>query len=316
MRNKTTIMQSILGSGGPIAIELAKALTKYTNEIRLVSRNPQKVNENDTLLKADLLNKNEVMEAVKGSTIVYLTIGFPYDLKTWQNNWPLVMQNVIAAVKEHNAKLVFFDNIYMYDKNHLAPMNEETPINPPSKKGKVRESIAEMLMNEVKNGNIKALIARSADFYGPSIENTSLLTGTVFQPLFENKKATWIGNPKYKHSFTYTPDAGRATALLGNTEDAYGEVWHLPTAKDPFTGKEWVATIAKTLGKKDKIQTVPKFLLRILGLFNPIMKEVIEMYYQYDRDYIFDSSKFEKRFDQKATDPIEAIKYIVSVDYS
>lgn len=309
-------MQTILGSGGPIATELAKALTKYTSDIRLVSRNPQKVNEKDVLFKADLLDKVEVLEAVKGSSIVYLTVGFTYSLETWQESWPLVMQNVIDACKEHSAKLVFFDNIYMYDKNHLAPMDEETPINPPSKKGKVREQIAQMLLDEVNAGSITALIARSADFYGPSIKNTSLLTGTVFQPLFENKKANWIGNPKYKHSFTYTPDAGRATALLGNTEDSFGEIWHLPTADDPFTGKEWVDQIAAALGKKPKIQVVPKFLLRFMGLFNPIMQEVVEMYYQYDRDYIFDSSKFEKRFNQKATAANVAINEIVSIDYS
>lgn len=308
-------MQTILGSGGPIGIELAKALKTYTKDIRLVSRNPKKVNDSDTLLKADLTQLEDLNKAVEGSTHVYLTVGFPYALKVWQENWPLVMQNTISACKLHNAKLVFFDNIYMYDPNHLAPMDEETPINPSSKKGKVREQIASMLMKEVNEGNITALIARSADFYGPSIENTSLLTGTVFQPLYENKKANWIGNPKFKHSFTYTPDAGKATALLGNTEDAYNQIWHLPTAGNPYTGKEWVENIAKALNKEAKIQVVPKFLLRILGLFNPIMKEVIEMYYQYDRDYIFDSSKFEKRFDQTATSYDTGIKEIVSIDY-
>lgn len=316
MRNKTTIMQSILGSGGPVATELAKALTKYSDEIQLVSRNPQKVNENDLLFKADLLQKDEALEAVKGSSVVYVTVGFPYDLKTWQKNWPVLMQNVIAACKEHKAKLVFFDNIYMYDEDYLNPMDENTPLNPPSKKGKIRLQIANMLMNEVKAGNLTALIARSADFYGPSIKNVSLLTETVFNPLATGKKANWFGKLNKKHSFTYTPDAGKATALLGNTEDSYNQVWHLPTAKDPYTGKEWIESIAIAMGKKAKIQVAPKFLVRIMGLFNPIMKEFVEMFYQYDRDYVFDSSKFEKYFDQKPTSYSDGIKEIISTDYS
>ncbi|MCK5032449.1 MAG: NAD(P)H-binding protein, partial [Calditrichia bacterium] len=172
-------MQTILGSGGAIGIELAKALKEYTNDIRLVSRNPKKVNATDELMSADLLNAADVNEAVKGSSVVYVTVGFYYSVKVWKESWPKFMTNVIEACKEHNCKLVFFDNIYMYDQNHLDGMTEETPINPPSKKGEVRAEIAKLIMDEVKKGNLTALIARSADFYGPAIQNTSMLTETV-----------------------------------------------------------------------------------------------------------------------------------------
>ena len=173
-------MQTILGSGGAIGIELAKALKKYTSDIKLVSRNPKSVNQNDNLFSADLTKQDDVLKAVENSEIVYLTIGLPYDTKIWKNSWPLIMKNVITACKEHKSKLVFFDNIYMYDPNHLAPVTEKAPINPVSKKGVVRSQISRMILDEVEAGNLQALIARSADFYGPSIENTSMLTETVF----------------------------------------------------------------------------------------------------------------------------------------
>ncbi len=305
-------MQTILGSGGAIGVELAKALTTYTNNIRLVSRNPQKANDADQLFKADLIKPNEVLKAVEGSEIVYLTVGFSYNLKIWQNTWPTVMKNVISACKHHNVKLVFFDNIYMYDQDHLNPITEEAPINPPSKKGKVRAQIAEMLHEEIKAGNLKALIARCADFYGPNIKNTSMLTETVFNNLSKGKKANWLGSVKFKHSFTYTPDAGKATALLGNTDDAYGEVWHLPTAPNPFTGEEWINNIAKEMGAEPKFQAAPKLLVKVIGLFVPIMKEMVEMIYQYDRDYVFDSSKFDERFEFTPTPYLDGIKNIVN----
>src|SRR5690606_15950706 len=125
-------MQTILGAGGAIGVELAKALIQYTDLIRLVSRNPVRVNPSDELFQADLTNKEEVRQAVKGSSVVYLTVGFPYSAKVWQEVWPKTMRNTIDACKEHQAKLVFFDNIYMYDPGFLEGMNEETPINPPS----------------------------------------------------------------------------------------------------------------------------------------------------------------------------------------
>jgi len=136
-------MQTILGSGGAIGVELAKALKNYSNEIRLVSRNPQKVNDTDELMSADLLNPAEVRKAVQGSEIVYVTVGFPYNWKVWQESWPKFMRSVIDACKEFNSKLVFFDNIYMYDPDYLNGMTEETPINPSSKKGKIRAQIAQ-----------------------------------------------------------------------------------------------------------------------------------------------------------------------------
>ncbi len=308
-------MQTILGSGGIIGIELAKSLTAFTNEIRLVSRNPKKVNPTDELFAADLLNPAEVDKAVQGSSVVYITVGFPYNVKVWRQCWPGFVDSVIDACKKHACKLVFFDNIYMYDPAYLNGMTEETPTNPPSKKGKIRAEIADRIMEEVEKGTLTALIARSADFYGPQIQNTSVLTETVFKPLSQGKKANWMSSVDYKHSYTYTPDAGKATALLGNTEDAYNQIWHLPTTGNPYTGKEWIEVIAKEMGVKPRYLVASKWMMRIIGLFIPVMKEMPEMMYQYDRDYVFNSDKFEKRFDFKPTPYLDGIKAIVKSDY-
>ncbi len=308
-------MQTILGSGGAIGTELAKALPAYTSEIRLVSRNPKKVNETDLLFPADILDFEQLKKAVQGSEVVYLTVGFAYDRKIWALNWPPLIRNLIEICSEENIKFVFFDNVYMYDKNHLGTMTEETPVNPSSRKGETRAEIAGMIMNEVTNGTLKALIARSADFYGPGIGQTSLLTETVFKPLSKGKKANWLVSDSFKHSFTFTPDAGKATAQLGNTEDAYGEVWHLPTAPNPFTGKEWVENIAAKMGVKSRYQTVPVWLIKLLGIVNPVLRESLEMSYQYDRDYVFISDKFEKKFNFTPTSYSEGISKVIMEDY-
>ncbi len=309
-------MQTILGSGGIIATEIAKSLIQYTKDIRLVSRNPKKVNPSDIILPLDLTSAEGIDTAIKGSEVVYVTIGFEYSYKEWQAKWPPFMKNVIIACKKYNSKLVFFDNVYMYDKDHLNGMNEETPINPPSKKGKVRAQLVKMIMDEVEAENLTALIARCADFYGPNIERNGMVRELIFKNFVNNKKANWLGSDKHKHSVTYTPDAGKATAMLGNTPDAFNQVWHLPTATNPLTGKEWIETIAKELDVKPTYQIANKFIVSLMGLFMPIMKEVKEMLYQYDRDYVFDSSKFEKRFNFTPTPYVQGIKEIVKSDYS
>ncbi|MBN2172955.1 MAG: NAD-dependent epimerase/dehydratase family protein [Bacteroidales bacterium] len=304
-------MQTILGAGGAIGNDLAKELTKYNTDIRLVSRNPRKVNKNDHLFPCDLTKKDQLMEAVKGSEIVYLVVGLKYDTNVWQEQWPKLIRNVIDACKQYKSRLVFFDNIYMYDPSHIHHATEETPVNPSSKKGKVRAQIDRMLQDAWQTGEIKGMIVRSADFYGPGINN-SVLMESVYKPLKAGKKANWFCRTDKVHSHTWTPDAAKATAILGNDEKAYGQVWHLPTAGNPPTGKEWIEGFARELNVKPRYQVASRFIIRLLGLFNPIMKEFVEMLYQYDRDYVFDSSKFEKAYDFKPTSYADGIKQIVN----
>lgn len=297
-------MQTILGVG-TVGMELAKALTRYTNKVRLVGRSPKKVNDGDELFSADLTDLEQTMRAVENSEVVYLTVGLPYNTKVWQKQWPIVMRNVITACKKHNAKLVFFDNVYMYGKVD-GWMTEETPIKPTSLKGRIRAQLVEMLLQEVRSGQLKALIARSADFYGPNTP-TSALTVMVLENFKNGKKPQWMVNDRVKHSFTYVPDAARATALLGNTETAYNQVWHLPTDINALTGKELIELIAKDFGVEPKYTLLSKGMLRLVGFFVSVVKENMEMLYQNESEYLFDSGKFNKAFDFKITPYAEGL---------
>lgn len=303
-------MQTILGSGGGIGIPLAKELATYTNHIRLVSRNPKKVNPDDELFPADFNDLQQIDKAIAGSDVVYVTVGFEYKLSVWQQTWPPFMRAVIDACKARNAKLVFFDNVYMYAGSAIPHMTEDSPIQPPSRKGEVRKQLNDMILDEIAKNNLTALIARSADFYGPDNKN-SALTIMVADNLMKGKKAQVFGNIDKVHTYTYTPDAAKATALLGNTPDAFNQVWHLPTTTEKLTNRQWIQLIADELKVEPKIQTVPKWMLHLLGLFIPMMKEFPEMLYQYENDYVFDSSKFEKRFGIKATAPADGIKALI-----
>ena len=308
-------MQTILGAGGTIGRELAKVLPTYDKHIRLVSRNPQVVNPDDEVYAADLLEPTAVEGAVAGSDVVYLTAGFPYRTPVWRATWPQVMDNVLAACQKHQAKLVFFDNVYMYDPAHMGQLREDSPINPPSQKGQVRAAIAAKVLDAHANGQVQALIARAADFYGPNITQNGMLNELAFKKLAQGGTAQWLASTKYPHAFTYTPDAGRDTALLGNSDDAYGQVWHLPTAPDPPTGQGWVEAIADALQVQPKVQVIPKWLVRTMGWVVPMMRELDEMMYQYDRSYVVDSSKFSEHFGVLPTPYAQGIAEVVSSDH-
>jgi nucleoside-diphosphate-sugar epimerase len=301
------MLQTILGSGGGIGVPLARELKSYTSNIRLVSRNPHKVNETDELFPLDVYDFPKLDHAIAGSEVVYVTIGFQYNLKVWQETWPLFLRAVIESCLRHQSKLVFFDNVYMYAKTAIPHMTEDSPIDPPSRKGLVRKQLHEMIMDAVEKRNLNALIARAADFYGPE-NKSSALTLMVASNLMKGKKAQAFGHINKIHTYTFTPDAAKATAILGNTNDAFQQVWHVPTTRELLTNLDWINLIAKELNTEAKIQAVPKWMLHVLGVFVPIMKEFPEMQYQYEQDYIFESSKFEKRFGMAATAPVEGIR--------
>jgi nucleoside-diphosphate-sugar epimerase len=299
-------MHTILGAGGPVANALTKELINHNETIRLVSRKQVNTNNNDkvTWQKADLLNYDEVLSATKGSTVIYLVAGLVYDKDIWRAQWPVIMQNVINVTKATGARLIFFDNVYMYGLVNGA-MTEATPYKPRSIKGEIRAGIAEMLMNEVNAGNIRATIARAPDFYGTDSTN-SFIDMMVLSNYAKKQSAKWIGNPDCKHNFIYVPDAGKAMFLLGENPDSDNQIWHLPTPL-AITGKQFLNIAAGVYQVKPKYSSINKVMLWLVGLFQKVVMGTVEMYYQYDHDYIFDSSKFEKAFNFKPTSYEEGI---------
>lgn len=303
-------MITVLGAGGSIANELARVLHEKGEPFRLVGRKPKPL-PGAEVLAADLTDGEQAIRAVAGSSIVHLTVGLQYDAAVWRELWPQIMANTIEGCKRAGAKLIFFDNVYMYGKVN-GPMTEQTPYAPCSKKGEIRAKIATGLMNEVRAGNLTAIIARAADFYSLDGKN-SLANMLVFDPLSQRKTASWLVNANVPHSFTFTPDAARGLAMLSDRDTAWNQIWHLPTAPNPFTGKEFIEEAAKDLGVAAKYRVLSRPILKIAGFFQPMVRESYEMLYQNDSPYIFDSSKFANQFGFAGTPYAEGIRTIAEV---
>jgi nucleoside-diphosphate-sugar epimerase len=300
-------LHTLLGANGTIATELVPILLSGNEQVRLVSRTPKPVPGTDTVA-ADVLNHDQVLNAVKGSDIVYLLVGLQYDHKVWKTSWPVIMRNTIEACKATGAKLIFFDNAYMYGRVD-GRITEDTPFKPISRKGRIRAAIDNMLQEEMQAGKIKAVIAKAVDFYGPRCTDKSAAGVMVFDKMKQGKTAQWFINADAPRSFNYTPDAAKALYMLAKNEQAFGQTWHLPAVSPALSGREFVAMAAKYMpGGKNKVQILPKWLIGIIGWFVPFMKEMYEMMYQNQYAFQFDSSKFEKAFQFTPTSYEEGIK--------
>ena len=298
-RDIGTHMHTIFGAGGVIGMELLKELAGKGQRVRLVGRNPKPVNGAAEIVAGDLSQLDQTIKAASGSEIVYLLAGLKYDVKVWRYLWPQIMQNTIEACKQAKAKLIFFDNVYMYGRVN-GPMTEDTPFNPCSKKGEIRAEIATALLREMKAGDLTAMIARSADFYGPGAR-TSVANILVFDKFAKAGKASWLVNDSVQHSYTFTPDAARSLTLLSSEETAWNQTWHVPTRSNPPTGKEFVKLVAGEFSVPAKYRVLSRPIIKIAGLFDSIVRESYEMLYQNEFDYLFDSTKFTKAFGWEGT---------------
>ena len=288
-------MQTILGANGQIAMELARELRRsYTDEVRLVSRNPRKVHDADSLVPANLLDAGQTLEAVKGSSVVYFTAGLPPDTELWEKQFPTMLKNALDACRAAGARFAYFDNTYMYPQDARL-QTEETPFEPVGRKGKVRAAMASMVLEEMARGDIPVLIGRAPEFYGPG-KTQSFTNALVIEKLQAGEKPRVPVRDDTRRTLIWTPDASRALAALGNAPDAFGQTWHLPCCDDRLTYREFVAMASEVFGRQAAYSVLGKWLLTAAGLFSRQAREIGELLPRYEQDNLFDSTKFKRRF--------------------
>lgn len=288
-------MQTILGANGQIAVELARELQRsHTSGLRLVSRHPRKVNDTDALASADLLDARQTLEAVKGSSIVYFTAGLPPDTHLWETQFPVMLKNALDACRAAGAKFAYFDNTYMYPQDDRL-QTEATPFAPVGRKGRVRAAMASMVLEEMARGDTPVLIGRAPEFYGPG-KTQSFTNALIVDRLEAGLKPRVPVRDDTLRTLIWTPDASRALAALGNAPDAFGQTWHLPCCDDRLTYRQFVAMAADVFGREAAYAVIGKWALIAAGLFSKPAREIRELLPRYERDNLFDSTKFKRRF--------------------
>jgi nucleoside-diphosphate-sugar epimerase len=240
---------------------------------------------------SDALDLASMQAACKGASVIYHAVNVPYP--QWSDVLPSMMENFIAAAEAENARLVYVDNLYMYGKVD-GPMRESTPVKPCSRKGQLRADLAATLMEAHEKGQVQAVIARASDFYGPGVLNAGL-GEMVLAPALEGKTANAVGNLDMPHTYTYIDDFAKAVVTLGTRNEALGKVWFTPNA-EALSTRQMLEMIFQEAGHEPKYRSAPDWMLTAMGWFNPMIREVKEMVYEFEMPFIVDHSEYDRVF--------------------
>ncbi|MDX2140985.1 MAG: NAD-dependent epimerase/dehydratase family protein [Chloroflexota bacterium] len=305
MNGNTNELHVVFGTG-PVGQWTMRALVDMGNRVRMVNRSGKAdVPAGIEVVKADAYDLASAKAAVQGATAVYQCAQPAYH--EWAEKFPPLQSSILEAAASVGAKLIICDNLYMYGDPDGKPITEDMPYRAHTRKGKVRQAMAEAAMAAHKAGKLRVAVGRASDFFGPF----EMVQGEqLFIPALTGKPANLLGNPDLPHSFTYVKDFGRALAILGTHDEALGQAWIVPTAP-PVTQNQLVKWVEAEGGKPVKARAAGKLLLSLVGLFSPAPKELVEMLYEFEKPFTVDSSRFERTFGMKPTPTADAIRETV-----
>lgn len=294
---------------GPLGKSVMRAALARGYAVRMVNRSGRAdVPAGVEVVAADLYRPDDVRRAAAGAAVAYQCA--QPDYSQWAEKFPPLQASILEGVSGSGARMIVGDNLYMIDNTHGAPIHEGLDHNYSTKKGKVRAEMADRVLEAHRTGTLPAALVRASDFYGPDVLGSAVGERT-FPPLLSGKPVQVLGDPDVAHTVTYIDDFGIAMVMVGERESALGQSWHVPTA-GVTTMRDFLTLAAQIAGVDLKIARVQPWMLRMLGLFVPNVREMVEMLYQFNTPYIVDHSKFVREFGSIATPYADGLRATIA----
>lgn len=285
----------VFGANGALGAAIVRRLAAGGVPVRAAVRSTAKARpllpEEAEIAAVDAREAHGVRLACRGASVIYHCINVPYNL--WEDVLPGVNANIVDGARREKARLVFAGNVYGYGHFQKIPATEDHPLAATGKKGKLRNELERQLMDAHRSGEVRVAIPRMPDFYGPNVTNK--MYGAIFEAAIAGKRAMWVGNPDVLHDLLFIDDAAAACVMLGESETAYGGVWHVAGA-GPLTGRGFLEMVFRAAGTRMKMTVAGRAMLRMGGLFDPLVRELPELLYLFDEPQVLDGSKLHGAF--------------------
>jgi nucleoside-diphosphate-sugar epimerase len=290
----------VLGAG-PVGRAVVAALTSRGIEPAVVTRSGTEV-PGATSRRADLADPAQSAEAVAGAEVVFQCAQPAYH--RWPEEFPGLQARAVDAATSAGALLVVAENLYGYGPVD-GPLTQDLPLTATTRKGAVRAQMWRDLQAAHQAGRLRVVAARASDFFGPGVADSAV--GQRFVgPLARGKVVRVAGDPDRLHTYTYAPDFGEALVRLSETPEAWGQAWHVPNAPT-ITTRAFAERAAEIAGTRLRLQSTPRWQLRLLGRFVPAVGEVVEMLYEFEEDFVVDHTPYATLLGDHATPLEEAL---------
>jgi len=290
----------VVFGAGQVGRALIDRLAGLGLPVRVVSRSqPAALLDGVDWRGADATDPDAAADAASGASVVYQCLNAPYT--DWPKRFPPLQQGVMAAAERHGALLVTLENVYRYGPTNGTAMTEDLPLAATTVKGRTRAAMTRELLEAADAGRVRIAIGRASDFFGAGATESSL-GERVFGNAVAGKRADFIGNPDLPHTYSYIPDIAAGLAMLGTDERAAGGVWHLP-GPETVTTRALLELVAGDVGHSVGVRSLPKLAVRALGLFNPTIRELVELSYEFEQPFVLDTTKFQSTFGTEGRPP-------------
>jgi len=295
-------MHVIFGTG-PLGSSVMRELIQRGKTVRMVNRSGKaNVPASVEVIAGNAYDSGTARRLTKGAAVVYQCAQPPYH--QWAEKFPPLQASILDGAAANHARLVIGDNLYMYGAVE-GKIHDGLPTRPHTRKGKIRQQMAEAALEAHQRGKVQAAIGRGSDFFGPGVFN-STMGERVFLPALQGKSASAVGSLDIPHTYTYIDDFGKALVMLGQHEESFGQVWHVPNP-ETVTQRQFITMIFDGIGARPKMSAMGKLMMSIGGLFIPEARESLEMMYEFERPFVVDDSKFRAAFGNHATPLRQAI---------
>ncbi|WP_337045121.1 NAD-dependent epimerase/dehydratase family protein [Emticicia sp. 17c] len=301
-------MKTILGTG-QLGLTIMETLLRNnpTENILLVNKQGRlniNLPKNVKLIGADVTNKQQLENIARESEVIFSCTDVPYQL--WAEFYPAAASALAFALEQTSAKLVFADNLYSYGNVRGQEMTESMSHTATSKKGQIRASVIKTLLQANKTISNRVAFVKAADFIGPRIHK-GVFSLNFLERLHQEHTIMLAGSLLLPHTFTYIRDFATAMINVGTANDTFGQIWHVPNAP-ALNLNQWIKHFEAETGKKAKVMILPKFVVRLAGLFDPLLKELYELAYQFEYPYLVSHHKYVSRFGNHYTNHLTIIQ--------
>jgi len=302
--NSNNELHVVFGTGA-VGMAVMRELLNQGKRVRMVNRSgTASVPEYVEVVKANAADPAHTRDACRGATVVYNCVNAPYT--DWAELLPPMHTAIIHGAAVADAKLVVAENLYMYGPVS-GSITEERPFQPTTRKGRVRAKLSEDLMAAHRAGIVRATSGRASDFYGPGAGAQGIFGDRIVPSMLAGRGVSVLGKLDMPHSYTYIEDFGKGLVILGAHDEALGQSWHIPNAPT-LTTRQMLTLFFEEACLAPKMSSVPDLVVRMLGLFKPVVREVAEMLYEFNEPFVVESSKFVQAFGDIATTHRDAIR--------